>query len=139
MIIVDHPPNFERIRAAFPDAIAPGVIFAYGEHIYNPSGKPIPHALLAHEAVHQARQVMGGIDGPTIWWNNYLVDPEFRYGEELLAHAAELMAQLPGLDRNQKHKLLMSTAARLVAPLYNYQPPRQLRWAIDDLSWSLST
>jgi hypothetical protein len=112
------------------------VIFAFGEHLYNPSGDPIPHALLAHEAVHQARQMMDGVDN---WWDRYIAEQEFRYEEELLAHTAEYTAQRPGLDRNQKHKLLMSTAARLVAPLYNYQPARSLRAALGDLTRSVGT
>lgn len=142
MIIVERPPNFDQILAAFPDAGKPGVIFAYGEHIYNPTGNPIPPALLAHEAVHQRRQITGegsrALGSPemltNLWWKFYLSDPEFRYTEELKAHVAEYKAQLgPRIDRNYRAKLLVSTAARLVAPLYAYDPPRSIKQAISDL------
>jgi hypothetical protein len=137
LILVERPPNFEQILKAFPDAAKPGVIFAYGEYVFNPSGGDIPAPLLAHESVHLSRQTGPGKMSPEIWWALYIEDNAFRYREELLAHAAEYRAQTHGLDRNQKHRLLMSTAARLVAPLYNYVPPRSLTMAIHDLNWEL--
>lgn len=131
MIIIERPPNFAQILAAFPDADKPGVIFAYGDNIYNPSAITIPHALLAHEGIHLSRQR----DGETAdsWWAKYLTDHEFRYREELEAHVGEYDSQAPQLDRNYRAKLLMATAHRLIAPLYNYQPPRTLQLAMRDL------
>lgn len=120
MIIDARPPNFELIVAAFPDAAKPGVIFAYGDDIYAPGVKHLPPALWDHEAVHQRFQKNWPL-GPEGWWDRYIEDPEFRYIEELRAHAAEYRAQLAGLNRNQRAKLLMATAARLVAPLYAYK------------------
>jgi hypothetical protein len=145
VIIAERPPNFDQILAAFPDAGKPGVIFAYGEHIYNPTGNPIPPALLAHEAVHCLRQramkcaapLAAEQDGVGRWWEMYIADPMFRYTEELFAHVAEFKAQANGIDRNYRAKLLMSTAARLVAPLYNYVPPRSLKQAVSDLTEEL--
>ena len=141
MIIIGRPPNFELILKAFPDADKPGVIFAYGHDIYNPSGVTIPQALYAHEEVHGRRQL--ALEGSLIrtgrielWWEKYIDDAEFRYREELLAHVAEYRAQAPK-DRNLRSKLLMVTAARLCAPLYNYQPPRSLSVAMRDLKWEL--
>jgi hypothetical protein len=133
VILIERPPNFEQILKAFPNAGNPGVIFAYGDYIYNPGGGVIPEALIQHEAVHQRRQ---GAD-PQRWWELYIEVPSFRYAEELAAHVAEYKAQLHGIDRNQKHKLLMATAARLVAPLYNYQPRRSLAAAMRDIRWEL--
>jgi hypothetical protein len=125
----ERPPNFDRIVEVFPFAIKPGVIFAYGSVVYNPSGIEIPEALIRHERVHQSRQ-----SDPEQWWELYLTDPEFRYNEELLAHAEEYCAQLTSIrDRNLRAALLTSTARRLVAPLYNYQPPRTMQQAIKDL------
>lgn len=136
MIIVERPPNFDQILAAFPDADKPGVIFAFGEHIYNPSGKIIPAPLVAHEHVHCAHQSQ--FVKPELWWDLYIDDHDFRYSEELAAHVAEFKAQLAGLDRNRKSKLLMATAARLVAPLYNYVPPRKLTAAMFDIQRELN-
>lgn len=142
-IIHDNPPNFELILKAFPDAGKAGVIFAYGKDIYSPYGEWIPPALIAHEAVHQRRQLAindhAGAPGSGIevWWDKYVHDTEFRYREELAAHAEEYLAQARSVDRNQRAKLLMSTAARLIAPLYNYQPWRSLNVAMRDLRWEL--
>jgi hypothetical protein len=141
VIIVDRPPNFEQIRAAFPNAGSPGVLFAHGDHIYNPSGAVVPAALIAHEEVHLNRQRSAGPtpgsttqwSGPDLWWQRYIEDSEFRYNEELLAHAAEFKTQKSANDRNFGARLLMATALRLVAPLYNYQPPRTLQQALKDL------
>jgi hypothetical protein len=141
MIIVERPPNFERIQAAFPKSMNSGVMFAYGNAIYNPSGIVIPPALIAHEEVHLRRQQElaprpGSTtqwSGTELWWDRYLRDSEFRYNEELLAHAAEFKTQRVTSDRNFGARLLMHTALRLVAPLYNYQPPRTLQQALKDL------
>lgn len=130
MIIIERPPNFEQIKVAFPRAENPGVMFAYDGNIYNPSGNVIPPALLAHEEVHLHRQRDAG---PNKWWESYLSDSEFRYNEELLAHVAEFLTQLTTRDRNFGARLMMHTALRLVAPLYNYQPPRTLQQAMKDL------
>jgi len=138
VIRVERPPNFDRILAAFPDAAKPGVIFAYGDDIYNPTGGVIAPALLKHEAVHCERQQAPGKMSPEIWWRLYVEDNAFRYREELYAHVAEYHAQARGIDRNQRAKLLMSTAARLVAPLYNYTPPRSLTQALYDLRWEIN-
>ncbi len=146
MIIVERPPNFELILKAFPNADKPGVIFAYGANIYNPSGGNIPVALLHHEAVHQNRQQdlgpasdLTSVNGPEKWWAQYISDAEFRYREELLAHVAEYKAQRHWNDRNIQAKILMSTAARLCAPLYNYTPPRSLTVALRDLKWEIES
>ena len=130
MIIIGRPPNFEQIKAAFPDAEKPGVMFAYG-NIYNPSGNVIPPALIAHEKVHLERQ-HPPFSNPGEWWDRYIHDSEFRYYEELLAHVAEFQMQRTR-DRNFVARLMVHTALRLIAPLYHYQPPRSLQGAMKDL------
>ena len=72
-IVYESPPLFDEISARFK--LPPkGVIFAWGDIIYNPSRIDIPHQLIAHEAVHSRRQ-----DGdPEGWWRRYLVDDVFR-------------------------------------------------------------
>lgn len=131
MIRIERPPNFEQILAVFPHADRPGVIFAYGEDIFNPAGVRIPEFIHVHEVRHCARQFA---IGPERWWELYLTDQEFRYTEELLAHVEEYAFQAKSLrDRNSRARLAMRTAARLVAPLYNYQPPRTIKQAMRDL------
>lgn len=130
MIKLERPPNYEQILAVFPGASGHGVLFAYGEDIYNPSAVHIPQFLLAHEYRHCARQWQQ-VDA---WWEKYLTDPEFRYGEELLAHVEEYVAQAKHVsDRNLRAKLQTQTARRLIAPLYNYTPPRTLAQAMRDI------
>lgn len=123
-IVVEKPPNFDQIVAKFP--LADGaVLFAWGDVIYNPKGIYVPQFLLAHETVHGMRQLgQGGIEP---WWTKYIEDEEFRYQEEIAAHRVEyaIIAQQIG-DRNARAKLLMATAARLVAPLYGYSNKKLL-------------
>jgi hypothetical protein len=138
LIIDGLPPNFEQIRAAFPDAAKPGVVFAYGSSIYAPGAKTLPEAIRRHESVHQHRQLRAGMT-PELWWESYLLDHEFRYYEELKAHAVEYIAQLhPLITRNDRARLLNRTAQRLIAPLYNYTPPRTLPQALRDLTKEIS-
>lgn len=142
MIIVPaKPPNFDAILEKFPDADKPGVIFAYGDQIFNPSGFDIPPALIAHESVHCDRQYTD----PDLWWYSYLRDPEFRYREELFAHAAEYQTLIRHdssrtifRDRNRRAQLLYSTARRLIAPLYAYEPSRSLTQAMRDLTQEIN-
>lgn len=140
-IEIANPPNFDKILTAFPNANRPGVIFAFGDTIYNPSGIVIPPPLIAHEEVHGRRQkflLKLDHDGPSRWWESYIADPEFRYNEELHAHAAELLAFKKIItDRNQRAKLMMTTAQRLLAPLYNYGVPKSFNQAICDLRFAV--
>jgi hypothetical protein len=134
MIIIDHPPNFEAIKAAFPKSENPGVLFAFDGDVYNPSGIVVPPALIAHEEVHLHRQIRNGAYD---WWGHYIHDSEFRYYEELLAHVAEFKMQRTR-DRNFVARLMVHTALRLVAPLYNYVPPVSLQRAMKDLRREIS-
>ena len=119
MIIPEWPPNIGQIAAAFPRARSHGTIFAYGDDIYNPYDVNIPWALMAHESVHQQRQLARGV---AEWWTLYCAGPDFRYDEELLAHIAEYMTQCPpGSPRNLRRIVLRKTAQRLAAPLYGYK------------------
>ena len=110
------PPNITAICAAIPEARRPGVIFAYGDKIYVPSGKELEHHLKVHEAIHCIRQRELGVE---FWWSKYLTDLRFRYQEELVAHAAEYDSRIRGnLNRNQRRAALKMIAQRLASPLY---------------------
>lgn len=116
-IIVARPPVWQRCADAFGEGNVnrPGVIFAYGEAIYNPAGVHIPKHIMAHEAVHGERQVAYE-GGPDAWWDRYLVDREFRLAEELLAHQAEYKA-LVKRHGHSPHDL-RTIAHKLASPLY---------------------
>lgn len=112
----ERPPNFDKILAVFPLAMSPSVIFAYGDKIFVPGGKEIPPEILAHERVHCERQLMMGVEA---WWDRYLIDPRFRYEEELLAHQVEysfLRGLYPGQAR--KKSILKHVAGKLSSRLY---------------------
>jgi hypothetical protein len=114
-IEIAEPPNIEQIAVVFPRR-GSKVIYAYGDTIYNPSGGPISPALMAHEEMHGKRQRVNSVE---TWWEQYLKDPEFRYHEELIAHAVEMQSQATR-DRNRNIGLITSTAYRLVAEFYEY-------------------
>jgi hypothetical protein len=119
-IVVGLPPNFQKILAVFPKANGPGVIFAYGDTIYNPSGGELPMPIVAHELVHLDQQKVAG--GTEIWWDKYLVDRGFRFAEELQAHQVEYYWACSGInvDRNLRRRYLGLIAGRLSGPLYGY-------------------
>jgi len=113
---IDYPPNILAIDAVFHTE-GKTVFYCYGDTIYNPHSLYLPEFIKAHELAHSISQ---GKD-PKGWWERYLVDPEFRYREELDGHHAELIFRLGVVkDRNQRVRILHATAARLSAPLYQH-------------------
>lgn len=122
-IVRDYPPNILEIDAHFHTMGQP-VLYTYGDTVYNPLGIHVPNYLAAHEFMHVMRQK----GEPEVWWRKYIEDQEFRYQEELAAHKVELSCLLAETkDRNFRAKLVMATAARLVAPLYGYSGKKLLQ------------
>lgn len=116
IIYGQYPPNHAAICDAIPAARRPGIIFAYGDKIFVPSGIELTHHLKVHEATHCIRQKEFGVEA---WWDRYLTDWRFRYYEELLAHRAEYRSMIRGqTNRNQRRMALKSVATRLASPLY---------------------
>lgn len=117
-ILPTKPPNYDKIVAAMPEAAEVGVIFCYGDTIYNPSGGTIPPWIEAHEEIHSARQGLS-VEEVEAWWDKYLADKQFRFDEELPAHKAEYTA-FCGLvkDRERRDRMLRRIALRLASPLY---------------------
>lgn len=115
-IIKAYPPNFADIAKVFPVKGKPGIIYAWGDRIYNPTGITIPDYLLAHERVHGVRQASGhSIRG---WWQAYIESPEFRLAEEILAHRAEYRAYRDSPKTTGVPNYLAMMAMRLSGPLY---------------------
>lgn len=102
-VLTLFPPNYREVNAAF-NIRGKGVIFAWGDTIYNPSRVKIPPELIAHETVHGLRQN----GDPAGWWKRYIADPAFRLDEEIPAHQAEYRVS----------GKLDAIAARLSGPLY---------------------
>lgn len=118
-IINTYPPNFTEIVKVLSSARKYGVIFAYGNKIYNPSRVKIDKHLLAHEEVHSERQINMGVEE---WWVQYLQDDEFRYNEELLAHRVEYRSRMnSAANRQQRKSADKEIAKKLASPLYGGQ------------------
>ena len=113
-IVIGLPPNYAAIKDRFPDCERKGVIFSYGDRIFNPSGISIPRPLMAHEAVHGLRQ---GAD-PDAWWARYLAEPLFMLDEEIHAHHAEYRAAVK--RHGHRPRDLRGIAERLSGPLYGH-------------------
>lgn len=110
----ERPPLWDLIDETF-DVAGKGVIFAWGDTIFNPWHVPIGPELLAHEAVHGARQG-DDIEG---WWRRYCADPAFRLAEEIPAHVAEYRKHIDlAPNRAARRSALSFVASRLADPLY---------------------
>jgi hypothetical protein len=115
-----RPPNFDYIQAHFPNAENFGVIFAFGNTIYNPSGIKLPPSLVAHEATHSLQQEE--IGGPEIWWGFYIEQSDWMIGQELDAYRIEYREHCNPINkanRHSRHRMLCNCAERLASPLYN--------------------
>lgn len=104
-----------------------GVLYTFGDTIYNPDGVDIPQPLMEHEEVHSLRQIAypgiaghyDGAAGVEGWWFRYLDSDAFRLAEELPAHRAEYRAICREVkDRNQRDKWARVIAGRLSSSLY---------------------
>lgn len=79
-IVKDFPPNIEKIRATFK--LHQGIVFTYGDTLYNPDGGFIDRALEIHEETHTKQQG----DNPEAWWDRYFIDKDFRLSQEIEAY-----------------------------------------------------
>lgn len=126
-IIRAYPPNFVAIRTAFPQVVGrQGILYAWGDRVYNPSGVNVPWWLHEHEETHGKRQLAGtvlrhGEDSPVnAWWDRYIRDATFRLEEEIPAHQAEWRVfKSIKLNHKDQKTYLASMAQRLSGPLYN--------------------
>lgn len=114
-IVIDRPPIYDRAAKVFP--LQGREIFAWGDKIYNPGGFDVPAWLVAHEEVHSLQQVEAG--SPQAWWDQYLVDVEYRFQQELAAHQREYRSYCEhNADRNKRARYRSVVAKKLSAPLY---------------------
>lgn len=118
-IIKAYPPNFADIKQTFPHVVGlQGVLYAWGDRVFNPSGGPVAQWLRAHEAVHlqQQSRLEGGVSK---WWFMYLRSMAFRYLMEVPAHVTEYRTYLQN-KKDKKGRYLQSIAERLSGPLYGH-------------------
>lgn len=111
-IVIGWPPNIKKIKKILTPA--EGMVFTYGDTIYNPSGAYVADHLQIHEQVHMAQQKK-----PETWWNKYLIDPRFRLEQELEAYRAQYkFAEKAIKDRNQRARFLHAIASDLASKSY---------------------
>lgn len=134
--VFEQPPMIDQILGRFGSRILNGVVFAWGNKIYNPSRMTLHPHLIAHESIHGARQGTD-IEG---WWKRYLTDPKFLLNEEILAHRAELEQLVAtASNRHARRQALIQTAKKLSSPLYGRalsfsSAKKKLKWSPDDLT-----
>lgn len=115
-IVEELPPIYEKIAAVFPEVRnRRGVVFTYGDTLYNPSGYSIDDELMIHEDVHVAQQAKMGKDE---WWDKYLADPQFRTDQELEAYRAQFAATRERYGRPVWRRELKRLARDLSSPIY---------------------
>ena len=111
-IVHKYPPNIEDIKSVFP--ISRGIIFTYGDTIYNPDNFIIPDDLITHEETHMKQQ---GKD-PDRWWKRYFVDQKFRLEQELEAYRNQYRYAINNYDKRSRKELLKRISKDLSRPLY---------------------
>jgi len=112
-IVYGYPPNWEKIKAAFPADNAE-VVMAYGDTIYSPFALPVRDDLHHHEEVHQRQQG----DDPEKWWDRYIADPQFRIGQEAEAYGQQVKYIRSLQGEKRALVALNSFATFLSGPVY---------------------
>ena len=113
-ILYEYPPNIDKIREVFP--LHKGVIFTYGDTIYNPDKGKITSELIKHEETHEKQQG-NNIDE---WWNKYLNDKKFRLEQEIEAYRNQYKYILENYNRQMRKLLLKDIAKHLSSAMYGY-------------------
>ena len=75
----ERPPIMDRLEKAFGVKWGGDLVIAYGDTIYHTN--KLDPSVIVHESVHIKRQ-----KDPQQWWESFIRDPKFRFGEELLAY-----------------------------------------------------
>lgn len=114
IIYGETPPNYKAIAKTFDIKDKPGVVFTYGDKLFIPSGNEPDKPLLRHEECHARQQNAMGIEE---WWNKYLVDPGFRFTEELQAYREQYRA-MASLPLEQRIGYLNHIAGDLAGEMY---------------------
>ena len=111
-IVCEFPPNYKLLAKNFK--LHSGVIFTYGDTLYNPDGGDIPNHLEKHEETHKKQQG----DKIEEWWNKYIDDKDFRLSQELEAYQRQYRVAKNEMSRNELFNLLRKIATDLSSELY---------------------
>lgn len=111
-----YPPNYEEICSVIPAVRhQKGIVFTYGDTIYNPDKQMIEDHLECHEETHEKQQAKIGIDE---WWKKYLEDPKFRLEQEVEAYRAQYKMVSKVYGRASATELVKSIAKDLSGAMY---------------------
>ena len=112
-IVQEQPPFVSELGKVF--RLPESAVMTVGNILYNPSGNLIDNALMRHEEAHSIRQG----NKPDEWWQRYLSDDKFRFGEELLAYKIQYQeAQKHIKDRNALFRYALRLAGDFSGPMY---------------------
>lgn len=116
MISKDFPPNIEQLKQFFPINENTHPIFTYGDTIYAPYHEQIPQDIIEHENVHIKQQKQ--FTSPDVWWNKYMLDKQFRLGQELEAYNHQYLWIKSKSNGRIAGEALVEMACNLSSPLY---------------------
>lgn len=109
----EKPPIFNKLHDAFGVEWGGNLCIAYADTIWH--SKPLDPSVIVHESVHLMRQ-NGKSDE---WFEKYIKDPKFRFGEEILAYREQYkFIKDTHKDRNIVARLLYKLASDLSSPMY---------------------
>lgn len=114
IIYSEHPPNYKAIAKTFGIKNSGGIVFTYGDKLYVPSGQEPDKPLMRHEETHARQQANIGVKA---WWDRYLVDPQFRFEQELEAYRNQYRS-MATLTLEQRIGYLNHIATDLAGPMY---------------------
>jgi len=135
-LIHSLPPNWESLAEAFPSIRGQEqrVIFTYYPHIYMPREIPIPADLAVHENIHLHQQQLVT---PGIWWQEYIINPEFRLSQELEAYGAQLhywSAYRNLIFKQMHHNLAVDLSSDFYRNIISYsEASSQLKKIVNEL------
>lgn len=119
--VFELPPNHAKIEAAFPMIKGrSGILYSYGDCLYNPDKVIVPPWLVIHESIHEIQQ---RALGPDMWWDRYLTDSAFRLQVEVEACREEFKAfcgHVPAPNRIARARHRDLICERLASGAYGY-------------------
>ena len=113
----ERPPQWilNAVQDLFNVEWESGVVFTYGDLITTFHGK-MREDLMHHEPVHSRQQKEFG--GAEQWWEEYLVNKEFRFEQELEAYRAQYKWIMQNEKQRQWFKYLEAYANDLSGDMY---------------------
>lgn len=119
-IVIAKPPVWEEANKLFKlEQLGLGVIFTYGDTIYNPFNIVVTADLIAHESVH-AEQQEHNETCAKLWWKRYIADPAFRVSQEGAAYHAQYKCICrQHKDRNARARWLHTLSTQFSGPFYD--------------------